>query len=305
MNVQELKELILNEKKKSDTLILAHTYQSPDIIDIADIAGDSFALSKSAKEYPCKRVLMCGVRFMAETVKILSPEKTVILPASGATCPMAEQIDPMRVMQFKQENPDAVVVVYINTTAALKAVADVCVTSSSAVKIVSGIDAPKILFIPDKNLGAWVAGQLPEKNIILWEGCCPIHNELTEEDVINAKRERPGALLLLHPECPPETLAHADMVGSTAAIIDFALSSEKAVIIGTVRGVADYLTLHNSGKKIYYLTPEKLRCEDMEKVTLENIYSALIGEGGEQLEMDEELRIKAKKCIDKMLELGN
>lgn len=304
MTTTELKSMIIEKKKETGTLILAHTYQRPDIIDIADVAGDSFALAKAAADFPHSRVLMCGVRFMAETLKILSPEKTVILPDSDATCPMAEQIGPERVAAFKEENPDAVVVVYINTTAALKAAADVCVTSSSAVKIVSKIHADKILFIPDKNLGAWVAKQLSDKNIILWEGYCPIHQELGEADVLAAKKEHPGALLAAHPECTEAVLKHADMIGSTAEIIDFALKSDREVIIGTVRGVADYLKIHYPDKKLHLLAPEILRCPDMDKVTLENVYASLLGEVGEEISLDEHLRLRAKDCIDRMLELG-
>ena len=302
--MNELQKLIIQEKEKSGTLILAHTYQAPEIIDIADVSGDSFALSKAAAERPHSRVLVCGVRFMADTVKILSPEKTVILPAPDATCPMADQISPDRVTAFKAENPDAQVVVYINTSTELKAVADVCVTSSSAVKIVSKLEAEKILFIPDKNLGAWVAKQLPDKNIILWEGCCPIHDKLTEEQVLAAKKERPGAIFAAHPECRREVLRHAEMIGSTAEIINFILNSDKEILVGTVRGVADYFKLHYPEKKVRLLAPEVLRCGDMEKVTLDNIYASLKGEAGEEIILDEKLRLAARGCIDKMLELG-
>jgi quinolinate synthetase A subunit len=185
MTVSELKAKIVEEAKKRDTVILAHTYQNPDIIDIADITGDSFFLSQKAKDLSEKRVVMCGVRFMAESVKILSPETEVILPVPSATCLMAEQISPERVREFKKNNPDTAVVAYINTTAALKAECDVCVTSSSALKIVKALPNKDILFIPDKNLGSYVKKQIPEKNLILWDGFCPVHDKLTKEDIIN------------------------------------------------------------------------------------------------------------------------
>ena len=299
---------IINEiqklKKETGTVILAHTYQAPEIIELADITGDSFALAKKSLEIGAKRVLMCGVRFMAESVKILSPDTEVILPAPDATCPMAEMISPERVREYKKNNPDAVVVAYINTTAALKAECDVCVTSSSALKIVGKIDAPEILFIPDKNLGSFVKEAFPEKNIVLWDGYCPIHAKVTEEDVLQAKKLYPDALLAVHPECKRDVVKHADMAGSTAEIIDYALKSTRPVIIGTERGVADYLIPKHPDKKFYRLCPEKLVCRDMKYTTPENILAALKNEGGEIIELNEELVKKAKHSIDEMLRLG-
>lgn len=298
--VNEIKRL----KEETGTVILAHTYQNPEIIELADITGDSFALAKKSLSAGAKRVIMCGVRFMAESVKILSPDTQVILPVPEATCPMAEMITPERVRKYKEENPGAVVVAYINTTAALKAECDVCVTSASALKIVEKIDAPEILFIPDKNLGSFVKEHFPEKNIVLWDGYCPIHATLTEDDILKAKAEHPEALLAVHPECEKDVVKHADMAGSTAEIIDFALASVKPVIIGTERGVADYLIPKYPEKKFYHLCPEKLTCKDMKYTTPESILAALKGEGGEIIELPEELRKKAKHSIDEMLRLG-
>lgn len=299
---------IINEirrlKEETGTVILAHTYQNPEIIELADITGDSFALAKKSLAAGAKRVIMCGVRFMAESVKILSPDTEVILPVPEATCPMAEMISPERVRKYKEENPDAVVVAYINTTAALKAECDVCVTSSSALKIVGQLDAPEILFIPDKNLGSFVKEHFPEKNIVLWDGYCPIHAQITEDDILKAKAEHPGALLAVHPECEKDVVKHADMAGSTADIIDFALKSDKPVIIGTERGVADYLIPNNPDKKFYHLCPEKLVCKDMKYTTPESILKALKGEGGEKIELSEELISNARHSIDEMLRLG-
>ena len=291
-------------KEETGTVILAHTYQNPEIIELADITGDSFALAKKSLSAGAKRVIMCGVRFMAESVKILSPDTEVILPVPEATCPMAEMITPERVRRYKEENPGAVVVAYINTTAALKAECDVCVTSSSALKIVEKIDAPEILFIPDRNLGSFVKEHFPEKNIVLWDGYCPIHMTITEDDILKAKAEHPEALLAVHPECEKSVVKHVDMAGSTAEIIDFALASDKPVIIGTERGVADYLIPKYPEKKLYSLCPEKLTCKDMKYTTPESILAALKGEGGEKIELPEELRVKAKHSIDEMLRLG-
>ncbi len=303
MNKEILSE-IRKLKEETGTVILAHTYQNPEIIEIADITGDSFALAKKSLEAGAKRVIMCGVRFMAESVKILSPETEVILPVPEATCPMAEMISPERVREYKKNNPEAMVVAYINTTAALKAECDVCVTSSSALKIVGQLNSPEILFIPDKNLGTFVKELFPEKNIVVWDGYCPIHARITEDDILKAKNEHPEALLAVHPECERDVVKHADMAGSTAEIIDYALKADKPVIIGTERGVADYLIPHYPEKVFYHLCPEKLTCKDMKYTTPESILLALKGEGGEKIELCEELRIKAKHSIDEMLRLG-
>ena len=305
MNITELKNKIIEAKKETGTVVLAHTYQDPDIIDIADITGDSFFLSKKAAEIKAKRVVMCGVRFMGESVKILSPETETILPVPSATCPMAEQILPERVRKFKEENPEIEVVAYINTTAALKAECDVCVTSSSAIKIVDKIEADDILFIPDQHLGSFVKEKLPHKNIILWDGYCPVHAQLTAEDVLECKKEHPDAVFAVHPESPAEVVALADMVGATSEIINYAKAQKGKVIIGTERGVVDYLALHEeNGERFIQLAPEKLCCEDMKKISLEDVYKAIIGEGGEKIELPENLRKKALVSINRMLELG-
>lgn len=305
MNITELKNKIIEAKKETGTVVLAHTYQDPDIIDIADITGDSFFLSKKAAEIKAKRVVMCGVRFMGESVNILSSETETILPVPSATCPMAEQILPERVRKFKEENPETEVVAYINTTAALKAECDVCVTSSSAIKIVDKIEADDILFIPDQHLGSFVKEKLPHKNIILWDGYCPVHAQLTAEDVLECKKEHPDAVFAVHPESPAEVVALADMVGATSEIINYAKAQKGKVIIGTERGVVDYLALHEeNGERFIQLAPEKLCCEDMKKISLEDVYKAVIGEGGEKIELPEKLRKKALVSINRMLELG-
>lgn len=305
MTTQELKNKIIEAKKATNTIILAHTYQEPDIIDVADVTGDSFFLSKKAAELKAERVVMCGVRFMAESVKILSPETETVLPVASATCPMAEQILPERVRKFKEENPDACVVAYINTTAALKAECDVCVTSSSAIKIVKSLPEKDILFIPDQHLGSFVAKKVPEKNIILWDGYCPVHALLTKEDVLRCKKAHPDAVFAVHPESPAEVVALADMVGATSEIIKYAKEQPGKVIIGTERGVVDYLAINEkNGERFIQLAPEKLCCEDMKKISLEDVYNAIVGDGGESIELPEDLRKKALKSINRMLELG-
>ncbi|MFA5658517.1 MAG: quinolinate synthase NadA [Oscillospiraceae bacterium] len=293
---------IMALKKERDTLILAHSYQSPEIIEIADAVGDSFALSNIALKYPQRNIILCGVKFMAETVKILSPEKTVILPSPTATCPMAEQLSPQEILNFKAKNPIFKVVSYINTTIELKAVSDVCVTSSSAIKIVEKIKEP-VLFIPDKNLGSFVKASLPGKDIILMNGCCPVHNAVTEEDVKIAKGLYPDAKLAAHPELKAEVLKHADYIGSTSGIIDYASKIEGDIIIGTEKSISDHLSLKYPMRS-FPLLSKKLMCPDMRITTLLDVYKALVGTGGLKIELDEELRLRAKVPIDAMIEMG-
>lgn len=299
----ELQKKVLDYKKEKNIAILAHSYQSLDILEIADCTGDSFKLSTAAAGLPQKTVVMCGVRFMADTVKLLSPEKTVLLPAAEATCPMAEQISPERVRQFKTEHPDFKVVAYINTTTELKAEADVCVTSSSALQIVSGLEADNILFIPDKNLGAYIKAQLPEKNILLWDGYCPVHNAVTVEECKAAVEAHPQATVLMHPELPQEILQFADVIGSTADIIKYALEHEEDCIIGTERSVRDYLCMMRPERR-YDMLSKHLICPDMRMVTLKDVYQAMLGQGGEEIKLVHETGKLAKKAIDEMIRLG-
>ncbi|MBQ4572493.1 MAG: quinolinate synthase NadA [Clostridia bacterium] len=304
MTVREMQDKILQLKKEKDICILAHSYVAREIIEIADFTGDSFQLSVLAEKAPQKTVIMCGVRFMAETVKILSPEKTVILASPIAGCPMAEQMDKELISQVKKQYPDYTVVAYINTTSDLKTVCDVCVTSSSAVKIVKKIDNDKILFIPDCNLGAYVAEQVPEKEFKLLQGGCPVHARMNKKDVIEAKKLHPDALFLVHPECRPEVVEEADYIGSTSGIVEFAKKSDaKEFIIGTEISIAESLQYECPDKKFYPLSKE-LICPNMKSTTLIDLYNAVNGDGGEEIIMDEQTIKDAKKCIDKMLELG-
>lgn len=301
--IREIQDQILKLKKEKNIAILAHSYQSTDILEIADYRGDSYQLSVVAQSLDCDTVIMCGVRFMAETLKMLSPDKKVILPVSTASCPMAEQISPQRVLDFKKQNPHYRVVAYINTTAELKAVCDVCVTSSSALKIVQAMDCDNILFIPDKNLGGYIKSQLPQKNILLWEGFCPVHDAITKEDCIEAKRLHPNAKLLMHPELPSEVIAYADVTGSTSAIINHALDNDGEFIIGTEKSIADYLSLVQPKGSFYQLS-KKLICPDMRITTILDVYKAAVGTGGEEIILEEELRLAAKMPIDEMIRLG-
>lgn len=301
--IRELQDKIIELKKEKNIAILAHSYQSTDILEIADYRGDSYQLSVIAQKLDCDTVVMCGVRFMAETLKMLSEHKRVILPVSEATCPMAEQISPQRVIEFKKKNPSFKVVAYINTTAELKAVCDVCVTSSSALKIVESIPQNDILFIPDKNLGGYIKEQLPNKNIVLWDGCCPVHDQITAEDCVIAKQLHPNAKLLMHPELPKEVLAYADVIGSTSAIINYALETDEECIIGTEKSIADFLSLTKPTGRFYQLS-KKLMCPDMRITTLSDVYKAMTGEGGEEIILDKSLIENARKPIAEMIRLG-
>ncbi len=305
MKIREIQDEILRLKKEKDVCILAHSYETPDICEIADFVGDSYALSVKAQGVDNKNILMCGVRFMAETAKILSPEKRVFLSHKDAGCPMAEQFTKDYILAHKKRFPDHKVVAYVNTTAELKTVCDVCVTSSSALKIVKNMDADKILFIPDINLGSYIAQNCPEKEVQLLRGGCPIHGGIKEEEVLEAKKAHPRALFLVHPECTPDVVKHADFAGSTKDIMDYARQSEhKEFIIGTENSIAEHLSLELPDKKFHVLSKNFI-CPDMKLTTLTGVLEFLKTGKGEEIILDEETLAGAKKCIDEMLRLGN
>ena len=241
---------------------------------------------------------------MADTVKILSPEKEVVLSHKKATCPMAEQIAPERVRAFRQEHPDVCVCAYINTSTELKAECDVCVTSSTAVKIVSSLPSEKVLFIPDQNLGGYVAQFVPEKEIILWDGCCPTHHSVSVKDVQEAKAKHPGAKIAVHPECRREVVELCDFIGSTSEIISYCKRVSDDVIIATERGVCEKLARDYPERGFFQLAPGKLTCPNMKMTTLQNVYDALLGNFGDVIEIEESLRLRAKRSIDNMLKYG-
>lgn len=304
MTIREMQEEILRLKAERDVCILAHSYQSHDVVEIADFVGDSFALSRKAMDVPQKNVLMCGVRFMAETVKMLSPDKKVILSHPDAGCPMAEQMDPDLILQMKEAHGGIPVVAYINTTAALKCVSDVCVTSSSAVQIVVALPEKELIFVPDINLGTYVSRMVPDKKIHLVHGGCPTHVRMTAADVDRAKAEHPDALLLVHPECRPEVTARADMVGSTSAILAYAKKSPaKEFIIGTENSIANHLAFDCPDKKFYVLSKDCV-CHNMALTRLPEVYACLRGEGGEEITLDADTITRAVRPIREMLRLG-
>ena len=307
--IRDIQRRIIELKQEKDICILAHSYQAKEIVEIADITGDSYKLSVQAAKVNNKNIIMCGVHFMAETAKMLSPDKHVYLANRQAGCPMAEQMDAEMISAIKAKEPDRKVVCYINTTAALKEVCDVCVTSSSAVKIVKNMDAKKILFIPDCNLGSFVQKACPDKDIKLLQGGCPTHARVTKAELDEAKKLHPNALVLVHPECRPEVTEQADYAGSTSGIMDFTAKSDaKEFIIGTEISIAEHLQYRYPDKEFYVLSKD-LICSNMKITTLMDVYKTCESIGNSdgkafEIEMTDEQIVKAKVCIDEMIRLG-
>lgn len=299
----DMKDKILQLKRQKNAIILAHYYAPAEAQEVADYVGDSFYLAKIAKKSEADIIVFCGVSFMGESAKILNPDKKVLMPDLGADCPMAHMVAEGKIEQMRQEYDDLAVVCYINSTAELKCKSDVCVTSSNAVKIVRELPNKNIFFIPDRNLGRYVAEEVPEKNIIINDGCCPVHAAITKAQLLEQKELHPNAPILIHPECEPELLEISDYIGSTAELIDYAKrSASDEFIVCTERGVDYKLITDNPTKKFYYPTPHPC-CADMKLNTLENILSVLEKEDKEVL-VDTSVARNAWKPLDKMLELG-
>ena len=304
MTIQELQNKIIELKKEKEVCLLVHAYQNHEILEVADYVGDSYGLSLKAKDAPQKNVVMCGVRFMAETVKVLSPEKRVFIANENALCPMANQMDKEQVEALREQYPDYTIVAYINTTSELKTAVDVCVTSSSAVEIIKNIKNDKILFIPDCNLGSWVQKQIPEKEFKFFHGGCPTHLRITKKDIERAKEIHPNAEILVHPECLEEVTNEADYAGSTTGIMNYAKKSDKKeFVIGTENSIVHHLQYECPDKMFYSLSKECV-CPNMRATTLMDVYNTIKGVGGKEIFIDDEVRTKAKNCIDKMIELG-
>lgn len=288
-------------KTEKNAVILAHYYAPDEAQKVADFVGDSFYLAKIAKKTSADIIVFCGVSFMGESAKILNPEKKVLMPDLSADCPMAHMVAPGKIQQMRAEFDDLAVVCYINSTAELKCQSDVCVTSSNAVKIVKALPNKNIFFIPDRNLGRYVAEQIPEKNIIINDGCCPIHAAITKEQLQDAKNKYPDAKVISHPECEEEVLEISDYIGSTAELIEYADKSDASeFIVCTETGVEYKLTSDNPDKRFIFVNPMPC-CKDMKLNTLENILSVLEKENN-IVEIDEETRLKALIPLDRMLE---
>lgn len=290
-------------KKEKNAVILAHYYVRPEVQDIADYIGDSFYLSKVAAGLTEQTIVFCGVSFMGESAKMLSPGKTVLMPDLTADCPMAHMADAETIRKMRDTYEDLAVVCYINSTAELKQHSDVCVTSANAVKIVKALPNKNIFFIPDRNLAHYIAALVPEKHFVYNEGFCPTHERMQAEEVLRVKEEHPQALVLSHPECREEILEMSDYIGSTSGIINYAAQSEeKEFIICTEEGVSYKLQQDNPDKKFYF--PETVPvCPNMKKNTLEKILHVL--ETGEnEVHVSDKLRVNSVKPLERMLELA-
>ena len=300
MNQNEIIERISQLKAEKNAVILAHNYARAEVQDIADVVGDSFALSRAAVDLDAEIIVFAGVHFMAESAYILSPQKTVLLPATDAGCPMADMVTVEALREAKKKLPNAAVVCYVNSSAAVKAESDVCCTSANAKEVVSSIEEDEILFIPDKNLGQYIS-KFTDKKVHLWDGFCPVHQQITEYDVLSAKSEFPNSVFLAHPECRPEVLKLADGIFSTAGIIKYAASAEESeFLIGTEQEMMHKLMI-DSPNKTFRAVSKYAYCANMKMATLPSILTALETETT-KIVVPEEIRIKAKKALDRMLE---
>ncbi|MDP4094363.1 MAG: quinolinate synthase NadA [Bacillota bacterium] len=300
MDTKELLKEIKELKQIKNAVIVAHNYQIDDVQAVADMVGDSLALSRYCATVDADVIVFCGVHFMAESAKILSPEKTVLLPEADAGCPMADMATAEAVREKKKQHPEAVAVCYINSSAEVKAECDICCTSSNAIDVVRSLKEKEVIFIPDMNLGSFVAKKLPEKKIIPWKGFCITHHKIKAEEVKQMKAQHPDALLLVHPECSPEIVEMADFTGSTKQIIDFANNSTNSkFIIGTEMGVL-YKLKNDNPNKTFYLMSQGLICPNMKKTSLKSVLDAL-KEMKHEINLDEDIRTKAKKSLDRML----
>lgn len=298
-----IKKEIEQLKREKDVVILAHYYVDGEVQALADFVGDSYFLAKKATEITEKNILFCGVSFMGESAKILNPDKHVVMADDTADCPMAHMLDIDRIAEVRQEYTDVAVVCYVNSTAEIKAHSDVCVTSSNALRVVQALPNRDIFFVPDENLGRYIASQIPEKNFILNDGFCHVHTSIYKKELLHAKELHPDALVLSHPECREDVLEISDFIGSTSEILSFAeLSEAKEFIICTEMGVFYELELENPNKKFYSVGHRQF-CPNMKKISLEKVLHAL--ETLEpKVEIDEQLRIKAAKPLSRMLELA-
>jgi quinolinate synthase len=298
----DLTSRIQELKKSRGAVILAHNYQLPEVQDVADFSGDSLELSRKAAATDAEVIVFCGVHFMAETAKILSPGKTVLIPDVHAGCPMADMITLSQLREFKAQYPGRPVVAYVNTSAEVKAESDICCTSANAVKVVEALDAPEVLFLPDKCLGAYVASNT-SKNVILYPGYCPTHHRILPQHVLEQKTLHPGALVIAHPECTPEVLALADAVASTSGIVRYVQESNREeFIVCTEQGLLHRLQQDNPSKRFY--NPGSLNvCPNMKKITLEKVAWSL-QDLVYRVEVPDEIMKKARAAIDGMVAIG-
>jgi len=300
MNQTDMIAEIRRLARERNALILAHNYQRDEIQALADITGDSLALSMEAARAEHDVIVFCGVHFMAESAAILAPQKTVLLPRIDAGCPMADMVDAEGLRRLKAEHPGATVVTYVNSTAEVKGETDICCTSANAVRVVESLPADEIIFTPDRNLGRFVAARVPGKTFHFWEGFCPTHDRLQVADVERARREHPGALFVAHPECPPEILALADHICSTSGMYDYCRTSDaQKFIIGTEAGILYRLRKENPEKE-FILPSGSLICPNMKLTALEDVLHAL-QTLSPQITVPADVRERARAALDRML----
>lgn len=294
---------ILKLKQERNAIILAHYYQPDEIQNLADYVGDSYYLSKIAKNCDEEIIVFCGVKFMGESAKILSPSKKVLVPSKDAGCLMADMVNENGLIKLKNKYKDAAVICYINSTYRIKALSDITVTSSSAVKIIKNIPNKQVIFLPDKNLGQYISEFFKEKEFILWDGFCPHHNEISKENVVELKTKYKNSKILVHPECTKEIRTLADFIGSTSEIIDYATKENcNEFIICTEEGILYELKNKNPNKS-FYIPGRHICCQDMKKTTLENLYDTLLNMKNEII-LNEDIRKKALSSLENMHKLG-
>lgn len=300
LSTEELMARVEALKREKNAVILGHNYQVGEVQAVSDFLGDSLRLAELATEVDARVIVLCGVHFMAESAKILNPEKTVLLPSKDAGCPMADMVTAEDLRAFRAKHPDAAVVSYVNTSAAVKAESDVCVTSSNAVDVVRAIDADRIIFVPDRNLAAYVASKV-DKEVIPWEGYCYVHNMFLPEDVELAVGEHPRVKVVVHPECPPEVIEKADFVASTAGMMRLAEEHDE-LIVGTEIGLVERMNREFPSKNFYPLSAFAV-CRNMKMTDLPRVAWALEN-GRYEIDVPEEIRRRAERALRRMLELS-
>jgi len=299
-----LKEDILKLKKEKNALVLAHLYEKAEIQEVADIVGDSYFLSKKAMESSKDIIVFCGVKFMAESAKILSPNKRILIPVNDTTCPMADMATVDKLKAMKLRNPKAKVVTYINSNGDIKALSDVCVTSSSAKAILNNIEEEEIIFLPDRNLGSYLQENIQNKKFILYDGFCPVHERVEEEEVLTLKNRYPNFKVLVHPEGSKQVRALGDFIGSTSELIDYSVQDgTNGFIVVTEEGVL-YQMKEKSPNKTFIPIENGMICPNMKKISMKDLYNCLINEEFE-VHIEEELRLKAHKSLENMHLLSN
>ena len=297
---EDLSTVIRELAVSKNAVILAHNYQRPEVQDVADFVGDSLGLARTAAATDAGVIIFCGVHFMAETAKILAPDRTVVFPEMRAGCPMADMITAEQARAWRAEYPGVPLVTYVNTSAEVKAESDVCVTSANAVEVVRRLGAPRVLFAPDRNLGMWISSKLPDVEFVLWEGFCPTHDQVTAEQVLAARAEHPDAVILAHPECRPDVSALADQVLSTSQMLAYAASSAAtSFIVVTEEGLLHGLRKAAPGKEFVNLTPTMI-CPNMKLTTLEKVRDSLALQQFE-VTVPEDIRVRALTAVERMV----